>query len=56
MNYTQNKIVVIKGFEVHINSTDEGLVVDIFDRELINAGPVEPLASTWALDSETGAA
>lgn len=56
MKQTQTKILQLKGFEVHINSTDEGIVVDIYDREAIKAGPVEPIASTWALDHETGAA
>lgn len=53
MKQAQTKIVNIKGFEVHINSTDEGVVIDIYDREALKAGPVDPIASTWAMDQET---
>ena len=53
MKQAQTKIVNIKNFEVHINSTDEGIVVDIYDREALKAGPAEPIASTWAMDQET---
>ena len=52
----ENQTVNIKGFAVRIISTDEGIIVDIYDRAALEAGPVQPIASTWALDSETEAA
>jgi hypothetical protein len=44
----------IKGFAIHIKETDEGIVVDIFDREALKNSNPQPIASTWALDHEVG--
>lgn len=40
----------VKGFAVWVRATDEGVVVDIYN----NADLAEPLASTYAFDSECG--
>lgn len=45
-------VINIEGFTVHISKTDEGLSVDVFDREALQNADVDPIASTWALDSE----
>jgi len=46
------QIIDIKEFQIHIKTTDEGVVVDIFDREALQKGDVAPLASTYAFDHE----
>lgn len=43
----------IKGFTVHILSTDDGIVVDIYDREELKHFDAQPIASTYAFDNET---
>lgn len=41
--------ITVKGFAVHIHTTDEGVVVDIFDDYNVDAGV---LSSCYAFDSE----
>jgi len=44
----------VKGFAIRVYQTDEGVVVDVFDREKVNNNPhAEPIASTYAFDNET---
>lgn len=43
----------VLGFTVHILTTDEGIVVDVFNRsELADRCYVSPIASTYAYDHE----
>jgi len=43
----------VRGFTVHILTTDEGIVVDVFNRsELADHCYVSPIASTYAYDHE----
>ncbi len=42
--------ISVKGFSICLNPTDEGIVVDIFEKNRKND---ESLASTYAFDSET---
>jgi hypothetical protein len=43
----------VRGFTVHILTTDEGIVVDVFNRsELADRCYVSPIASTYAYDDE----
>ena len=43
----------VRGFTVHILTTDEGIVVDVFNRsELADHPYVSPIASTYAYDHE----
>ena len=43
----------VRGFTVHILTTDEGIVVDVFNRsELADRCDVSPIASTYAYDHE----
>jgi hypothetical protein len=43
----------VRGFTVHILTTDEGIVVDVFNRsELADRCYVSPIASTYAYDHE----
>ena len=45
----------VKGFAIRIQSTDEGVVVDVFAKRLLETEPFcEPLASTYAFDAEAG--
>jgi hypothetical protein len=46
------QIIDIKEFQIHIKTTDEGVVVDIFDRKALQKGDADPLASTYAFDHE----
>ena len=49
----QNRIIVrFEGFEVVINQTDEGIVIDVFDPENLGDEFVECIASTYAFSSE----
>jgi hypothetical protein len=48
--------VDVRGFTVHIMTTDEGVVVDIFDSsELAEHCYCSPMASTYAYDHELAA-
>ena len=43
----------VKGFAIRIHSTDEGVVVDIFNAKELETEPfIESLASTYAFDAE----
>lgn len=44
-----NAWIMVKGFNIHIHQTDEGVVVDIWGNTNDNA----PIASTYAFDFET---
>ena len=45
--------VEVRGFVVHLQTTDEGIIVDVFNAEEIRSQPfTEPLASTYAFDNE----
>jgi hypothetical protein len=45
--------IEVRGFAVHILTTDEGIVVDVFNRsELADRCYVSPIASTYAYDHE----
>jgi hypothetical protein len=39
----------IKNFSIKINKTDDGIVVDVYQKGFEDR---DPIASTWALDSE----
>ena len=47
----KNKWVTVKGFSVRIHVTDEGVVVDIFEKGREDEGPI---TSTYAFDAECG--
>ena len=56
-DYTMDKNgsvwIDVRGFTVHILTTDEGIVVDVFNRsELADRCYVSPIASTYAYDDE----
>lgn len=40
----------VKGFSIRIQSTDEGVVVDVYGSE---GDAQDPIASTYAFDTET---
>ena len=44
----------VKGFAVRIHTTDEGVVVDIFNSKLLNEGLMDDalMASTYAFDND----
>lgn len=44
----------VKGFAIRIHKTDEGVVVDVFNREA-DIASAAPIASTYAFDAETEA-
>jgi hypothetical protein len=45
----------VKDFAIRIHSTDEGVVVDVFDAALLKADIFcGPVASTYAFDSDLG--
>jgi hypothetical protein len=56
-DYTMDKNgsvwIDVRGFTVHILTTDEGIVVDVFNRsELADCCYVSAIASTWAHDHD----
>lgn len=45
--------VDVRGFTVYLHTTDEGIIVDVFNAEQLRAEPfAEPVASTYAFDHE----
>ncbi len=45
----------VRGFTVNLHTTDEGIIVDVFNAEQLRAEPfAEPVASTYAFDHEHG--
>ena len=43
----------VRGFTVNLKTTDEGIVVDVFNAEQMRTEPcAEPVASTYAFDHE----
>ncbi|HNG03372.1 MAG TPA: hypothetical protein PLQ71_15905 [Nitrospira sp.] len=45
----------VKKFAIRIHSTDEGVVVDVFDAAALEEDPFcEPLGSTYAFDADCG--
>jgi hypothetical protein len=44
----------VRGFSVRLLTTDEGIIVDVFNAEELRAEPcAEPVASTYAFDHES---
>lgn len=43
----------IRGFTVYLHTTEEGIIVDVFNAEQLRTEPhAEPVASTYAFDHE----
>lgn len=43
----------VRGFSVRLLTTDEGIIVDVFNAEQLRTEPyAEPVASTYAFDHE----
>jgi flagellar hook assembly protein FlgD len=48
-----NVWIDVRGFTVNLKTTDEGIVVDVFNAEQMRTEPyAEPVASTYAFDHE----
>ena len=46
--------VDVRGFTINLKTTDEGIIVDVFNAEELRTKPhTEPVASTYAFDHES---
>ena len=44
----------VRGFTINLKTTDEGIIVDVFNAEELRTKPhTEPVASTYAFDHES---